>query len=119
VIVALCCNYAYTIIEVRLCQARDLEVAMPSTGLLEELSEVFSMPGAHGFETSSHAMQLLKHINSLFRLLAQLDLISLILLYHRDVCYQMSPCCCNGWHYLDLLHLILHDEGLRLSMALL
>jgi hypothetical protein len=52
---------------------------MSSTGLLEELSKVFSVPGAHGFETSSHAMQLLKHINSLFGLLAQLDLVSLIL----------------------------------------
>jgi len=82
---------------------------MSSTGLLEELSKVFSVPGAHRFEASSHAMQLLKHINCLFGLLAQLDLVSLILLLHSDVCYQMSPCGCNGWHYLDLLHLILHD----------
>ena len=117
-VVSLCCDYTNTIVEVRLRQARDLEVAMPSTGLLEELSEVFSVPGAHGFESSSHAMQLLKHINSLLGLFAQLDLVGLILLLHRDVCYQMSPCCSNGWHYLDLLHLILHYESLRLSMAL-
>ncbi len=118
-VVALCCNYTDTIVEVRLRQARDLEVAMSSTGLLEELSEVFSVPCAHGFQSSCHAMQLLKHINSLLGLVSQLDFISLILLEHSDVCDQMSPCSGNGRHYLDLLHLILHDEGLRLSMALL
>ena len=118
-IVALCCHYPDTIVEVRLRQTSYLEIAMSSTGLLEELSEVFSVPGAHGFESSSHAMQLLKHINSLLGLLAQLDLVSLILLLHRDVCDHVSPCGCNGWHYLDLLHLILHDESFRLSMALL
>ena len=82
---------------------------MSSTGLLEELSEVFSVPGPHGFESSSHTMYFLKHINSFLGLFAQLELVGVILLLHRDVCYQMSPCGCNCWHNLDLLHLILHD----------
>ena len=80
VVVTLCCNYTDTIVEVRLRQTRDLEVTMSSTGLLEELSEVFSVPGAHGLQSSCYAMQLLKHINSLLGLISQLDFISLILL---------------------------------------
>ena len=63
-------------------------------------------------------MQLLEHIKCFLRLFGELDLVSLVLGEHVNVSYQMSPGCSDSWYDLDLLHLILHNKGLGVPMAL-